>query len=133
LLLEQDLYYELRYEALIANPPEECAKLCKFLGVPYEDTMLIFRKRRKRTQPGLDAKRAWQPVTSGLRDWRSQMPAGDVERFEAAVGGLLDELGYARAVPDPPGEMMKNAARIRNSFRQDVLARGGRLPKGWER
>jgi len=49
----------------------------------------------------LDAKRTWQPVTAGLRDWRSHIPAGDVGRFEAALGDLLDELGYARAVPLP--------------------------------
>jgi len=41
----QNLYYELRYEALFAYPPEECAKLCKFLGVPYEDDTLRFRAR----------------------------------------------------------------------------------------
>ena len=61
------------------------------------------------------------------------MPAQELERFEAAAGGLLEELGYPRAVPDPPGEMMENASRIRNSLRKDVLARGRRLPKGWER
>ena len=99
--LEQDLYYELRYEALIAYPPEECAKLCKFLDVPYEDDMLHCRKGWERTELVLDAKTAWQSVTSGLRDWRLHILAGDVERFEAAVGGLLGELGYARAVPLP--------------------------------
>jgi hypothetical protein len=130
-LLEQDLYYELRYEALIANPPEECAKLCKFLDVPYEDAMLDFRKGRERTEPGLDAKRAWQPVTSGLSDWRSQMPAEDVERFEAAVGDLLDELGYARAVPRPPSEALKHARKIRHSFRQVLRDRGDRLLERW--
>jgi Sulfotransferase family len=132
-LLEQDLYCELRHEALIANPPEECAKLCKFLGVPYEDAMLDFRKSRERTQPGLDAKKARQPVISRLEDWRRQMPRADIERFEAAVGDLLDELGYARSVPHPSLEALKHASRIRTSFRQDVLARGGRLPKVWER
>jgi hypothetical protein len=131
-LLEQDLYYELRYEALIANPPEECAKLCKFLDVPYDDAMLHFRKGRERTEPGLDAKRAWQPVTSGLSDWRSQMPAGDVERFEAAVGDLLDELGYARAVSRPPSDALKHARKIRHSFRQTLRERGDRLLERWQ-
>jgi hypothetical protein len=122
-LLEQDLYYELRYEALTANPPEECAKLCKVLGVPYEDAMLHFRKGQER---------AWQPITSGLRDWRSQMPTGDVERFEAAVGDLLDELGYARAVPRPSSEALKHAQKIRHSFRQDLRNRGDRLLERWQ-
>src|SRR5215213_2467020 len=63
--------------------------------------MLRFRKGWERTGLVLDAKKARQPVTSGLRDWVSHIPVGDVERFEAAVSGLLDELGYARAVPLP--------------------------------
>jgi hypothetical protein len=129
--LEPGLYYEMRYESLIAHPGDECAKLCTFLGLPYEDEMLHFHKGRERTEPGLDAKRAWQPVTSGLRDWRSQMPAGDVERFEAAVGDLLDELGYARAVPRPPSEALKHARKIRHSFRQVLRDRGDRLLERW--
>jgi hypothetical protein len=54
--------------------------------VPYEDAMLHFRKRWERTQPGLDACKARQPVTWGLEAWRTQMPRADIERFEAAVG-----------------------------------------------
>jgi hypothetical protein len=33
------------------------------------------------------------PGTSGLRDWRTEMPAADMENFEAAVGGFLEKLG----------------------------------------
>ena len=68
--------------------------------MPYADTMLEFHEGRTKTKPGLDAKRAWLPITSGLRDWRSEMPTEDLERFEAAAGDLLDELGYER-LPQP--------------------------------
>jgi hypothetical protein len=86
--------------------------------------MLRFHEGRERTEPGLDAKRAWQTVTSGLRDWRSQMPAGDVERFEVEVGDLLDELGYARTVLRPSPEALKLMRKIRHTFRQDLRDRG---------
>jgi hypothetical protein len=95
--LGPDLYCEVRYEELVRRPAEECARLCAFLGVPYEEAMLRFHEGRTRNDPGLDAKEAWRPITPGLRDWRSQMPPGDVERFEAAAGDLLDELGYPPA------------------------------------
>ena len=131
--LTPKLYHEVRYEALVSRPAKTCETLCEFLGIPYDEGMLKFHEGRERSKPGRSAKRAWLRVTPGLRDWRTQMPAQDLERFEAAAGELLEELGYHRAVPDPPGEMMENASRIRNSFRQDVLARYGRLPKGWER
>jgi len=126
-----DLYHEVHYEALVSEPAKTCERLCNFLGIPYDDAMLKFHERLP--DPRFYTKQKWHPIATGLRDWRTQMPAEDVERFEAAAGELLEELGYHRAVPDPPGEMMENASRIRNSFRQDVLARYGRLPKGWER
>jgi Sulfotransferase family len=95
--LPSELYYELRYEALVARPEAECRALCAFLGVPYDGRMLRFHESRTRADPGLSAKKAWLPITAGLRSWRSDMTAGDLERFEAVAGALLDELDYPRA------------------------------------
>jgi hypothetical protein len=121
------LYHEVRYEALVAKPEQECASLCTFLGVPYEPAMLRFYEGRTRAEPGLDAKDAWRPITPGLRDWRTQMTALDVERFEAAGGHLLEELGYPRAVPQPGAEALEQAARIREVFVRDAPARSSVL------
>jgi hypothetical protein len=121
--LGPDLYYEIRYESLVANPAAECKALCTFLGVTYDDVMLRFHEGRIRTKPGLDAKRAWLPITSGLRDWKTQMSVEDVERFEASSGDLLDELNYPRAVRCPEPEAQKHAAMIRDSFAQAIRSR----------
>ena len=125
------LYHETLYEDLVDNPERECKRLCEFLGVPYDDAMLRFHEGRERVEPGRGAKSAWLRVTSGLRDWRTQMCAGDVERFEAAVGDLLEELGYERAVPNPSSEALEQAARIREAFTREALARGDRPPGSW--
>ncbi|MGH3146282.1 MAG: sulfotransferase family protein [Rubrobacter sp.] len=111
--LAPGLYHELRYETLIRNPEGACRKLCEFLEVPYEDAMLHFHEGRTKTKPGLDAKKAWLPVTSGLRDWRTEMSDEDTERFEAAVGGLLDELCYERAFPNPSPRAVEHASKLR--------------------
>ena len=130
--LAPKLYHEVRYEELVSEPAKECEKLCSFLNLPYDDAMLSFHEGRTKMKPGLDAKRAWLPITSGLRDWRTQMPAEDLERFEAAAGDLLEELGYPRAVPDPPQEKLEEATRIRHVFSQEVRAKGRkRLPEHW--
>ena len=133
--LGSELYHEVRYESLIDRPAEECARLCEFLGVPYDDAMLRFHEGRTRVKSGhdarRDAKKAWLPVTSGLRDWRSQMPSEDLERFEAAAGGLLDELGYERIPPRPSPRTVVLAARTRGSFLRDLRARGQKVPEGW--
>jgi len=42
------------------------------------------------------------------------MPANDVERFEAAVGPLLDELGYPRAFNRPQPVAVEHSAHVRS-------------------
>jgi hypothetical protein len=115
------LYHEMRYEDLVDDPQRECNRLCEFLGVPYDDAMIRFHEGRERVEPGRGAKSAWLRVTSGLRDWRTEMCTGDVERFEAAAGDLLEELGYERAVPNPSSEALEQAARIREAFTREAL------------
>jgi hypothetical protein len=117
--LERGLYYEICYESLVSHPREEGALLCAFLGLRYDDAMLRFHEGKTRSDPSLSAKRARRAITPGLRDWRSQMPAEDVARFEAAAGDLLGELGYARAFLRPQREMMEGASRIGNLLAED--------------
>jgi Ser/Thr protein kinase RdoA (MazF antagonist) len=126
-----DLYHEVRYEELVSRPGEACAALCAFLGVPYDDAMLSFHEGRTKTTPGLSAKKAWLPPTPGLRDWRSEMVPEDLERFEAAAGDLLDELGYPRAYPQPREETRHRAAKILDRFTQHARTRGFQLPQRW--
>jgi hypothetical protein len=129
--LGPDLYYEIRYESLVFDSAKECKALCKFLDVPYEESMLRFHEGRTKSEPGLDAKKSWLPITSGLRDWRRQMSAEDVERFEAVAGDLLEELGYARAVSCPKTKTQKHANFIYEIFTQNARSRRHQLPKGW--
>jgi hypothetical protein len=125
------LYLELRYERLVAAPEASSAELCAFLDVPCDGAMVRFHEGRTRLDPGLSAKKAWRPVTAGIRDWRTQMEPADVERFEAAAGGLLDELGYPRAFPRPSARAMEHAARMRGAFTADPRLRRRRLPEAW--
>jgi hypothetical protein len=132
------IYHEIRYEDLVSRPQEECAHLCTFLGVTYDPAMLRFHEHANRPsaigrqpiadsrqpiadKPRMDAKHAWLPVTPGLRNWRVQMAAEDVERFESAAGGLLDELGYARASRPSPAALA-HAGRIRAHFPEESFA-----------
>jgi hypothetical protein len=131
--LGADRYYELQYESLVADPERECAALCGFLGLRYDGAMLRFHEGRIREGPGLDAKKAWRPVTAGLRSWREQMAPGDVARFEAAAGLLLDELGYQCAEGSVSDEDVERAARLREAFAHDVRARHRPVPEAWER
>jgi hypothetical protein len=125
-------YYELRYEALVGDSEHECRQLCDFLALSYDPSMLRFHEGRTTSKPGLSPKKAWQPVTAGLRDWRQQMMPGDIARFEAAAGGLLDELGYERGAA-VRGEDVALAAQLRDAFAADAHARRLAVPEAWER
>jgi len=115
--LGPELYYELRYESLIANPAEECTRLCAFLGLPFDEEMLRFHEKPEKGMPPQGSE--WQPVTTGLRDWSTQMTAEDVEVFEAAAGELLAELGYVRTFANLRPDAVEHSVQVRNSLAND--------------
>jgi hypothetical protein len=125
------LYHEVRYESLVADPEGASVGLCSFLDLPFDDAVLRSHEGRTRPDPVLEGGQVWLPVTQGLRDWRTQMSADDVERFEAAAGDLLDEFGYPRGGPDPSAEVLERAAEVRGLFAVDAAERKARLPRRW--
>jgi hypothetical protein len=122
------LYHEVRYEALVESPEGQCRSLCAFLGVPYDDAVLRGYEERARENAGQTDKHPWMPITPGLRDWQTQMPPADVERFEAAAGGLLGELGYRQVFPRPRPEAV---GRARELFAEDARDQGYQVPACW--
>jgi hypothetical protein len=131
-LIRPETYYELRYEALVTNAEHQCRQLCDFLALSYHPSMLRFHEGRTKSKPGLSAKKAWRPITAGLRNWRQQMTPGEVARFEAAAGELLDELGYERGAAYVSDEKVAAAVELRDVFVADAHARGLAVPDAWE-
>jgi hypothetical protein len=129
--LEPRLYYEMRYEQLVADPSEESTALCTFLGLTHSEAMLRFHEGRTKTDPTLGSNKRWLPPTPGLRSWRTQMPSHDVELFEAVAAELLDELGYPRTFPRVSAAALQRAVDVREAFTRDLRARGWRLPERW--
>lgn len=123
--LPPGLYYEMSYEHLMSAPERQLRLMCEFLGVPFDDRMMRFHEGKTRHEAGLSANAAWLPLTPGLRDWRSQMPREDLERFEAAAGETLAEFGFERAAAVPSPAALRHAALLRSRFD------GKPLPRGW--
>jgi len=86
-------YFELPYEALVADPSGELRRVCAFAGLEYDDAMLGYvgetESARKSHQQRLN-----EPPRVGVRNWRTEMSREDTTAFEAVAGDLLDELGY---------------------------------------
>jgi hypothetical protein len=91
-------YRELRYEDLLADPSDALRDVCAFFALEFDPAMLRYHERAAATiagsRVGAEHRNLHRPLTAGLRDWRTQMDAREVELFQAAVGGTLDALGY---------------------------------------
>ncbi len=124
--LGPERYREVRYERLVASPEETLAELCRFVDLDPRPEMLRFFERgggeltasERENHPNVS-----RALTTGLRDWRTEMAPGDVEAFEAVAGPLLTDLGYERRFPNrSPASALKAFVEMR---RRDVKA--GRL------
>lgn len=90
-------YLEVRYEDLVAEPERGLGVVCRFLDLPFAPEMLRYFERADellRPLNRIDHEGLLRRPTSGLRDWRSQMPPEDAWVFEVLTGELLEELGY---------------------------------------
>jgi hypothetical protein len=125
------LYHEVRYEDLVSSPERELEQICNFLRLPYAEEMTRFHEGRTQREPGRSSKEQWLPPTAGLRDWRMELPVGDVERIEATAGDLIDSLGYATRFDHCCSAARGRVAEIRETFTGHLLAHGRVLPRDW--
>lgn len=111
-------YHEVRYEDMVDVPETVTRELCTFLGLDFHPEMLEFHRRGEEfaaATPHPEAFRGLaQPITKGMRDWRTQMAPDDVALVEAIAGDLLSDLGY---------DVTGTAGRRR--LRAKALAAGG--------
>lgn len=119
-----DLYSEVRYEDVVAEPEPTLAALSAQLELPFAGEMLNFHRGRTRHESGLSAKAAWLPATPGLRDWRSQLSPADLELFDALAGDLLSLLGYERGVDAISSETEAAASWYRDAWEAELRERG---------
>jgi len=108
-------YTEVRYEGLVADPEPVVRRVCEFLKLPFEPSMLDYHEgaaeRMGVLARDLDvgggrpqiaaAERASQhaltseaPRTERAGRWRREMDPADVAVFERIAGPTLAELGY---------------------------------------
>lgn len=113
--LGPDRYIESRFEELIDDTEAAVRRICEFLDLPYEPTMLTYYERAddivSSTAVPDRHKDIFLPPTKGLRDWRRELSDDQVARFEALAGDLLNDLGYERKYEKVP--MSARAAALR--------------------
>jgi hypothetical protein len=99
---ESDQAMTVRYEDLVAEPEHELPRICAFVGVDYERDML---EDRSGATGVAAAHEWWKGDATGPLDrsrsgrWADEMPTR-VQHYAALnLGPMLEEHGYAEAVP----------------------------------
>lgn len=116
--LGPELYAEVRYESLVADPEPELRRICEHIGLDFDPVMLAYHERSagrlaeldrdlpsRGTKPersaenrmAMHAAATRPPDESMLGKWRTEMAAEDLVTFERIAGEVLEELGYPLA------------------------------------
>jgi hypothetical protein len=103
-ILGPERYREVRYEQLVERPDAVLHSLCAYIELDFHASMLRYFERPLEvlgaTRQGIGFHASLhKPPTKGLRNWRDQMKARDLEIFEAIAGDLLERLAYGRSAP----------------------------------
>ncbi|UJA18848.1 sulfotransferase [Thermoleophilia bacterium SCSIO 60948] len=113
--LGPELYTEVRYESLVADPEPELRRICEHVRLDFDPAMLDYHERSADRLAELDRdlpSRGAKPTRSAesrmamheaatrppdeamLGKWRREMSADDLATFERIAGEVLTELGY---------------------------------------
>jgi hypothetical protein len=114
--LGPERYLEIRYEDLVDDTEPVLRRLCDFIGLDFDRSMLRYQDRvdqlvRFDPEPWNHANLS-KPPTPGLRDWREQMGSHDIARFAVLAGATLERFGYERAAVGPTVGDRAGAARV---------------------
>ncbi|MDQ3986001.1 MAG: sulfotransferase [Actinomycetota bacterium] len=130
--LGPDRYTEVRYEDFVTNPEALTKTLCDFIGIDFEEQMLDHAEqsrsdvlpRASRYNPNVT-----KPPTQNIRSWEDQMPARQVEMFEAIAGDVIEAAGYERQFPQPPASARALANLSRWRLPIGRLVASGKSPR----
>jgi hypothetical protein len=135
-------YAELRYEDFLEDPKGETKRICDFLRLPFEETMLDYAGRADAIIEQSAVPHRHEGLrdapTKGRRNWRAQMEPKDVLLFEAVAGEALTTFGYPRYAAETPPSIARQAQAqlalrkvrgIPDRIRSEVRPRMKRLPK----
>ena len=91
-------YLEVRYEDLVTAPESTCAGICRFLGIPFDQSMLAFdhvEREWNPANPGEGSKRHYQGFERQRIDkWKKYMTPSEVKIIEDRCREGMALFGY---------------------------------------
>ncbi|WP_183574865.1 sulfotransferase family protein [Mucilaginibacter sp. X5P1] len=101
--IEKDRFFSLNYETLIAQPEAEIRKLCSFLDITYNESMLSFYNSHE-SKATAAAGEMWQnlekPIMSNnTGKFHKELTHEEIEIFELVNQDVLQKLDYLLFTP----------------------------------
>lgn len=98
--LGPEKYLTLRYESLVDDPEGELKRVCAFLGIEFDESML--RHHERKASGFLAVEKEWKQLTMQPIDkarhgrYRSKLTPAEIRLIERTVGPMLGAHGYER-------------------------------------
>jgi len=98
--LGPEKYLTLRYESLVDDPEGELKRVCAFLGIGFDESML--RHHERKASGFLAVEKEWKQLTMQPIDkarhgrYRSKLTPAEIRLIERTVGPMLGAHGYER-------------------------------------
>ena len=112
-----DSYLCVRYEDLLSEPQAQVARICDFLGVPFDQAVLEYHERDDPAAPEwfrtLFADLRAPLKRDNTEKWRKEMPPDDIALADSICGDLGQRLGYRPAGALADGDRVR---RLWGSF-----------------
>jgi len=123
-------YFELKYEFLLDNPTKELSEICSFLGIEYEEKMLVLKQPAENLG---DTKHNRKIVKENKYKWKTKMSKEMIKKIEMICFDMLCETGYEIAYATSNDRLKYfdfQVARVKdawNRFKFDCTSQGGFL------
>ncbi|TYK43844.1 sulfotransferase family protein [Actinomadura decatromicini] len=136
--LGPDGYYEMQYERLVADPADELARLCAFLGEDFDPAMTAIARPDRAVKRSVQERGGWHGrtksaiTTTRVGSWAQRLHSWEISLAEAAFGQRLAEFGYEPSgLPKPPASQLARFAKI--STHRRMAQRKEALRERWRR
>lgn len=94
-------YLEVFYEDLVSNPREEMQKVCSFLNLSWDESVLTHHKTNHKTRTGFASDRPLQPITKNYSgNWQSRVTWWERLLISSCFKMRLQELEYIPGCPN---------------------------------
>jgi hypothetical protein len=89
---------QVRFEDLILNQKESLQKICEFIKVPFDESMLNYASKKSFVSKNRQSINTFRdPDPSVLEKWREGLNEHQIKVINTVCGDSLEELGYSVA------------------------------------